>query len=189
MATHELYIGGPPSRNYSQAMFPAVPFNEAAAPFNQIGPASHKGPIGYNLTRLLDFGGTDHALAEFLRENAVAAADVLGVQIIPKNMLLLGFHYRVVNPKAGVTLTPKLRGKAHTFAAIDGSVAGEGFYPASGAAVAAVTEGVASLALAVFDTKPDMLDLTLTAVPADGLAGFAIEITPVVLATNMGGYR
>lgn len=188
MATHEIYVGGPPTRNYSQSMFPAVPFNEAAAPFNQIGVAAHKGPIGYADTRLLDFSG-DNALAEFLRENTVAAADVLGVVLIPKNVILLGFYYRVITPKAGVTLTPRLRGKAHTFAAIDGAAAGEGFYPASGVAAAAVTEGVIDLSAAVYDVKPDMLDLTLTAIPAGGLSGFSLEISPVMLAVNTGGYR
>lgn len=188
MATHELYLGGPPSRNYGLSMFPARPFNEATAPFNTIGPAAHKGSYVYKDTRRLDFSGDDHALAEFLRENVVAQADVLGAVLIPKDCLLLGFHYRIIKAKAGVTLTPKFRGKAHTFAAIDGSVdGGNGFYPASGAAVAAVTEGVASLALAVFDNKPDMLDLTLTAVPAGGIGGFAIDITPIFVHVADGG--
>ena len=189
MATHELYIGGPPSRNYSQAMFPAVPFNEAAAPFNTISVAAHKGPAAYNDKRILDFGGDDHALAEFLRSNTVVQGDKLGAVLIPKNMLLLGFTVKVV--KAGpatLSLTPSFRGKAHTFAAINGAVAGEAvFYPASGAAVAAISEGVASLAVAVFDNKPDMLDLTLTTLPAGGLGKLILEITPVMIATTQGG--
>lgn len=190
MATHELYLGGPPSRNYGLSMFPAVPFNEAQAPFNQIGPAAHKGPIGYNDKRRLAFDGTDHALAEFVRNNTVADGDVLGAVLIPKNMLLLGFTAQVL--KAGpatLSIIPKLRGKAHTFAAIDGAtvMSEPVFYPASGTGVAAVAEGVVDLGTAVFDNKPDMLDLTLDVLPADGLGSLVIEVTPVFLSTNAGG--
>jgi hypothetical protein len=164
-------------------------FNEAAAPFNQIGVAAHKGPIGAADTRLLDFGGSDHALAEFVRNNTVAQGDKLGVVLIPKNVLLLGFYIKVVNPAAGVTLTPSLRGKAHTYAAIDCSAVSEGFYAASGAAVPLVTEGVLSLALAVYDIKPDMLDMTLTALGAGGFGDLKIVISPVMLSVDTGGYR
>lgn len=188
MAIHELYVGGPPSRNYSQAMFPLPTFSETDAAFTGIGMAAHKGPVSYNATRLLDFSG-DHALAEFLRENTVAQGDTLGVVIVPRNMLYLGMYFKVVNPVTGITITPKFRGKASTFAAINGAVAGEGFIPASGTDVAAVTEGVVSLALAVFDIKPDMLDLTLTALPATKLAGFKMIVSPVLVATDAGGYR
>src|SRR6478609_9833171 len=153
MATHELYLGGPPTRNYGLSMFPGVPFNDAQAPFNQIGPAAHKGPIGYNDKRRLAFDGTDHALSEFVRNTTIADGDVLGAVLIPKNQLLLGFTVQVL--KAGtatLSIVPKLRGKAHTFAAIaaDAVMSEPVFYPASGTDVAAISEGVASLALAVF---------------------------------------
>jgi hypothetical protein len=185
MATHELYVGGPPTRKYSQAMYPAVAFNDAIAPFNEIGPAAHKGPIGYNLTRRLDFSG-DRALAEFLRENTVTDADVLGLVIIPRCVLFLGFYYKVVTPKDGVTLTPRLRGKATSFAAIDASVAAEGFVAPGGGAL--VTEGAVTLAGVQFDIKPDILDMTLTAVPDSGLSGLVMIVSPVVLSTDAGGY-
>lgn len=186
MATHELYIGGPPTRNYSQAMFPAVAFNEAAAPFNQIGMAAHKGPIGYADTRLLDFG-VDHALSEFVRENTVAQGDKLGVVLIPKNMLFMGFYYEIITPQAGLTLTPSLRGKATVFTAIDGSAAAKGFVAPGGGAL--VTEGAVTMAGVQFDIKPDMLDLTLTALGAGGLGAFKMIVSPVMLAVDTGGYR
>lgn len=186
MATHELYVGGPPTRNYSQAMYPAVAFDEATSPFNKIGPAGHKGPIGFNLTRLLDFTH-DNALAEFLRNTSVAAADVLGLVIVPKNLLFLGFYYKVHTAKAGVTLTPRLRGKATAFTAIDCSAVAEGFVAPGGGAI--ITEGAVTLAGAQYDNKPDMFDVTLTALPATKLAGLKIEFSPVVLAVNIGGYR
>jgi len=190
MATHELYLGGPPSRNYGLSMFPAQPFNEAAAPFNQIGVASHKGPAAYNDKRRLDFAGGDHALSEWARNATIVAGDKLGAVLIPKNCLFLGFSAQVIAAgPATLSITPSLRGKAHTFAAINGAVVMPEpvFYPASGAAVAQISEGVASLALAVFDNKPDMLDLTLTTLPAGKLGGLILEITPVLITTAVGG--
>ncbi len=186
MATHELYIGGPSTKNYSQAMFPAVPFVDTAAPFTLIGPAAHKGPIGYNDTRLLDFGA-DHALTEFSRNTTIAQGDVLGVVLIPKNMLFLGFYYKIVTPQAGLTLTPALRGNATAFTAISGAAVAEGFVAPGGGAL--VTEGIVSMASVYFDIKPNMLDLTLTALPAGKLGSFKMIISPVLLSTAAGGYR
>lgn len=203
MATHELYIGGPPTRNYSQAMFPAVPFNADAAAF-QVGPAAHKGPIGYADTRLLDFG-SDHALAEFMRENTVAQGDDLGVVLIPKDVLFLGFHYSILNPVEGLTLTPMLRDKSVTFTAIDmnpqpveadpdavppvlaqDAVFSAFVAPGGGAGV---TSGVVNLGAAFYDVKPYMLDLRVTAVGDAGLGALKLVVSPILLATNTGGYR
>lgn len=185
MATHELYVGGPPSRNYSQAMFPAPTFSDTGAAF-QVGPAAHKGPIGYALTRMLDFSG-DHALAEWARENTYVQGDTLGVVLIPQNVILLGFYYKVINGVAGITLTPNMRGKALTYTAINGATETEGFVVAGGGAL--VTEGAVTFATAQYDNKPDMFDLVLTALPATKLAGFKAVFSPVVLAVDTGGYR
>jgi hypothetical protein len=184
MATHELYIGGPPTRNYGLGMFPAVPFNDAAAGF-QVGPAAHKGPAAFNDKRRLDFTGDDHALNHFLNESNVVVGDTLGVVLLPKNMLFLGFSYQVLKAVAGVALTPKIRGNALIFSAIDCSVAGEVLFvaPSGGAGIA---EGVVDLGAAGFNNKPDMLDLTITAAP-EGLNGLILEITPVIISTAMGG--
>jgi hypothetical protein len=162
-------------------------FNEAAAPFNQIGTAAHKGPIGYADTRLLDFTGPDHALAEFLRENSVVQGDVLGTILIPKNHLFLGFYYKVIDPVAGLSITPKLRGKALVFTAIDASVAAEGFVAPGGGAI--ITEGAVTMVAAQYDNKPDMFDLTLTALTAGTLNGLKMIVSPVLLAVATGGYR
>jgi len=136
---------------------------------------------------VLDFSGGDYALSEFLRNTPPVQTDKLGCVLIPRNCLLLGFSYKVIKAKAGVSLTPSLRGKASTYAAINCATLNDGFYAASGAAVAAVQEAVVSLALCWFDNKPDMLDLTLTAVPASGLSGVVLEITPVLITTSVGG--
>jgi hypothetical protein len=189
MATHELYIGGPSTKNYGLSMFPAVPFVETGKDF-QVGPAAHKGPAAFNLKRRLDFSGADHALAEFVRNTAVVAADRLGAILVPKNMLFLGFSVQVIQAgPATLSLTPNMRGKAHTWAPIDCAVVMPNpvFYAGSGAAVPQVLEGVASLALAVFDNKPDMLDLVVTTLPATKFGSLILEITPVLIATSLGG--
>lgn len=186
MANYELYIGGPPSRNFSRAMFPSQPFDEAKVPFTTLSMASQKGPIAYSNMRLLDFTN-DNALAEFTRSNLILAADRLGVVLIPKNTLFLGFYYKVEKAVAGITLTPSLRGKALTFTAINGGLLAEGFVAPGGGAL--VTEGVISLAAAMFDIKPDILDLTLTALPATKLAGFRMLISPVLVEVDTGGFR
>lgn len=186
MATHELYIGGPSSKNYSQAMFPAPAFSETAKPFTQVGVAAHKGPIGFADTRLLDFGA-DHALGEFARNTTIAQGDVLGVVLIPKNHLFLGFYYKIITAQTGLTLTPALRGKATVFTAIAGGTVAEGFVAPAGGAI--VTEGAVSMAGAQYDNKPDMLDLALTALPAGKMGAFKMVISPVLLAVDTGGYR
>lgn len=185
MTIHELYIGGPPTRNAGLSMFPAVAFDDTAAGF-QVGPAAHKGPIGYNLTRMLDFSGDDFALSEWMRNASYAAADKLGVVIIPQNMLYLGFYYKVIKGVAGISLTPNLRGKSLTYTAIDASVETEGFVAPGAGAI--VTEGAITLAAAQYDNKPDMFELVLTALPAGKLAGLKMIVSPVVLAVDSGGY-
>lgn len=186
MATYEVYLGGPPTKNYGLSMFPAIPFDEAGAGF-QVGPAAHKGPAAYNDKRLLDFTGGDYALSEMIRNTPPVQGDILGCVLIPKNTILFGFSYKVIKAKAGVTVTPRLRGKASTYVAINCATLNEGFYVASGTAVPAITEAVCSLALCWFDNKPDMLDLTLTALPASGLSGVSLELTPVFVTTSVGG--
>lgn len=186
MATLELYIGGPPTKNYSQAMFPAVPFDQTIAPFNKIGVAAHKGPIGYADTRLLDFG-VDQALGEFVRNNTIAQGDKLGVVLIPKNLLFMGFYYKVENPVVGLTMTPSRRVLGTAWTAIDCSVAAEGFCGPAGGAL--VTAGAVSMAGVTYTILPDMLDMTLTAYGAAKLGALKMTISPVMLATNTGGTR
>lgn len=184
MSNFELYIGGPATRNQSLAMFPAVPFNAAQSPFNKIGVAAHKGPSCFNDKRVLDFS-TDRALQEFARNNAVVATDVLGVVLVPRNILFMGFYYKVVKPQAGLTLTPRLRVKGTAYTAIDCSVVAEGFVAPAGGAI--VTQGAVSMAGVLYDNAPDMFDLTVTALPASKFGNFSAIFTVVGMTVDQGG--
>jgi hypothetical protein len=187
MATHELYVGGPPTTNSGLGFYPAPAFNEAAAPFTTMEMAAHKGPNGYSDTRLLDFTGPDHALAHWVRNATIAQGDVLGAIIITKNHLYLGFYYKVISPVAGLSITPRLRGKSLTYTAIDASAAAEGYVaPGSGAII---TEGAVTLAAAQYDNKPDIFDLVLTAYTAGTLHGLKMIVSPNLISVANGGYR
>lgn len=184
---HEIYIGGPPTANYSRAMFPAPPFNAASAPFQAVKVAAHKNPTGFGLTRVLDT--TDHALAQFLRENTVAQGDVLGTVLMPKNVVVEGFFYEVERP-AGValTLTPSLRGVAGaTLPAINGNVAGKGFARLGSAAWQTASGSLteAGDGTEFFLADPSVLDLALTAFTK--LGDLRLVITPLVKTLYHGG--
>lgn len=189
MATHEIYIGGPPTANYSRAMFPAAPFNAGSAAFTGIRPAAHKGNTGYSLTRVLDTA--QKAMAEFLRENVVAQGDVLGSIIIPQDVLFKGLFYRLESPTGtGATvITPSLRGvAAATFPTIDANATAgaKGFTKAAG--VAWVDESAAAAGDDFFIAEPTILDLTLTTLPADGLGTLRLVLAPIVTELVNGQY-
>lgn len=173
---HELYIGGPPTRNYSRAMFPAPPFNAASAAMQQMKVAAHKGNTGYALTRVVDT--TDHALGEFLRENTIAEGDALGLVLIPKNVVVKGFFFEVENPAgAALTLTPRLRGIAGaTLPTIDGAVAGKGFAKLGGAAWVNASGAVEGDDW--FMADPAILEVELT--DYTDLRGLRLVISPLV---------
>lgn len=189
MATHELYIGGPPTANYSRSMFPAAPFNAASAAFTGIRPAAHKGNTGYSLTRVLDTA--QKAMAEFLRENTVAQGDVLGSVIIPQDVLLKGLFYRLVTPTGTgtTTITPSLRGVTGgtlpTIAA-NGTAGTKGFAKIGGAAW--ITASGAAEGDDFFIAAPTILDLTLTALPAGGLGALRLVLCPLVTELENGQY-
>lgn len=177
MAIHEIYIGGPPTRNYSRAAFPAPPFVASAAPFQQVKVSAHKAPTAYGLTRVIDT--RDHALSEFLRENVVAAGDSLGAILIPKNVVVKGFFFEVERAAGdAVTLTPAIRGLAGaTLPDIDANVVGKGFAKLGGAAWQAASGAAAGDDFYMAD--PGVLDLTLTTM-ATGLGSLRVVITPLV---------
>lgn len=193
MATHEIYVGGPPSANYSRSMFPAPPFSAGSAVFQGIRPAAHKGNTGYALTRVLDTAQA--AMAEFLRENTVAQGDVLGSILIPQNVLFKGVFWLLESPTGTgtTTITPSLRG-----------VTG-GTLPTIAANGAAGTKGFAKLGSTAWKTTsasvegenngndffiaaPTILDLTLTALPAGGLGALRLTLSPLVTELLSGQY-
>lgn len=185
MAKHELYLGGPARGNGSRSQFPSVPFDANATVFKEMRPAAHKGPSQYALTRTLDFGN-DHALQEYVRNNAIAAADVLNLQVIPKDVLLYGLFVNVENPVAGVSLTFALDDGTIFATAVDCSVAGTMFVPPGGAAW--ITDGAADLGTAEFANVPKMLQATVTAVGAGGFGALRISVSPLMSQLQEGQY-
>lgn len=191
MATFEIYVGGPPSANYSRSMLPAPPFNPAGAAFLAMTPAAHKGPTGYGLTRVIDV--EQHAMAEFLRENTLAQGDILGSIIIPQNVILKGFFYEVQRAQgtATTTITPSLRGvTGGTLPVIAANTAGKGYaktgataWTSTNASLGDETDGAD-----FFIATPTILDLTLTVLPASGLGALRLLITPMVENLDHGQY-
>ena len=169
MATHELYVGGPATANYSRAMFPAPAFNAADDQFKRVTVASHQGPTAYALSRVLDVA--DNAFAEYVRNHTIAQGDVIGSILIPQNFLLTGAWYRLVTPQgtATTTITPSVRDLAGaTLPAIAANgTAGTVGYTHLGEAAWITANGFvpvdAAAKGAVFFATPAILDLTLTA--------------------------
>lgn len=176
MAIHEIYIGGAPTANYSRAMLPAPPFNANSGSAQALKVAAHKGPTSYGLTR--DINTADYSLAEFLRENTVAEGDVLGSILIPKDILVKGVYFEVMNPAGeALVITPQLRGvAAATLPTIDGNVAGKGFAMLGGSEW--VDETAAVDGDAFFIAEPTVLDLVLTTYTT--LGALHLTITPLV---------
>jgi hypothetical protein len=183
MATHELYVGGPGQASISRSMYPRPTFNPALDGFKRMTVAAHKGPTQYAITRTLD--AADFALAEYLRNNTVAAADVLNLQVIPKSTLLYGVRVRVEKPVAGLTLTFGLSDGSALGAVVDCSVVSDAFVVVGGAWV---TAGAVNLGSANFSNVPRALQATVTAIGAAKLGGARIHISPLVSQTEEGQF-
>lgn len=177
MALHELYIGGPPTRNYSRAMLPAPPFVASAGPFQQLKVAAHKGPTSYGLTRVLDT--EHHSVSEFLQNTPVVADDVLGVALIPKNVVLKGFFYEVERVAGNaLVVTPSLRGiDGATLPEIDCNTLGKGFAMLGDGAWITETGAISGDNWLI--AEPTILDLTIDTMDED-LGGLRLVITPLV---------
>lgn len=191
MATHELYLGGPPTTNYSRGMFPSAPFNEAAEPFLSMRPAAHKGPNSFALNRVLDFGSvtshggnSDTALKNWEATATVAQGDVLGLLVIPKHVTLLGVFFNVVSA-AGVamTLTPSLRVAAAAFPAVNGNVVGAAL-TAPGVVAGITATGSAATIVPWYIAEPDILEVELTAWTSFG--SLRLEVTAILQDLSSG---
>lgn len=187
MALHELYVGGPgrPGGTFNRSQFPAPTFNAADPAFQEMVAAVHKGPIGTALTRTLDFGN-DHALMEYVANNAIVAADDLHIQVVPAHTLLLGLHVEVETPQAGVSLTFTLSDGTTFGGAIDCSTVSSQFTPPNG--LAWVTDGAASLATAEFANVVKMLRADVTALGAGGFGRLRISVSPILMHLKEGQY-
>lgn len=175
MITRELYLGGPATSNASRAMLPAPTFSANSAVFKAMRPSLHKGGF---LNRVLDFRD-DKALANYVAEQAAAGTpittnDVLGVLVVPQNIILRGMFYEVERAgNASLVLTPKLRVLTTAQPAITASALGKGAgVPGDGAWIAA-NGAMAGDPFAM--VTPDMLDLTVTAI-GEGLGELRLNI-------------
>jgi hypothetical protein len=200
MATHEIYVGGPPTANYSRAMFPAPAFNAAAQWALDLKPSAHKGPVDYQLGRVLKPGTTgstrnanDYALQEFIRNTNIVQGDVLGSILVPPNCLFHGVY--VFNRKAvgqAMVITPSLRGvTGGTFPTIDANALLTGFTRAGGTAwqTASGTLSDAADGTPFLIVAPTVLDLTLTTLTAKSdLYNLDLTLVPVVTAFDTGQY-
>lgn len=186
MATHELYVGGPKaSANASRAMYPRPAF--VAADWANTQPAAHKGPTQYALTRLID-PVDDYAMAEFLRNNVVAAADVLNLQGIPAGSLLYAVEVNVITPEPGLSLTFSLSNAAVLGAAVDMNVAGR-ILLLPGSATNISASGAASLENAYWVEDALMLRATVTAAATAGELGKAkFTVSPLISIFDGGAY-
>lgn len=183
MATHELYVGGPGNAKLSRAMYPSATFNPALAAFKKMTVAAHKGPAQFANTRTLD--STDHALAEYLRSNAVVATDVLNLQVITASSLFYALRVRVEKPVAGLSLTFGLSDASALGAAVDCSAVSDEIVVIGGIWV---TAGAVNLGVANFANVPRMLQATVTAIGAAKFSGLRMHITPLVSQLEEGQY-
>lgn len=193
MATHELYIGGPATANYSRSMLPSPPFNASQAVFKSIRPAAHKGNTGYALTRVIDTA--QKAMAEYLKTHTVAQGDVIGSILIPQDLIFRGLFYRVdtASGTGTTTITPSLRGvTGGTFPTIAGNTAGgKGFAKIGQVAwvsTSATIEPSSDGGTDFFIAAPTIVDLTLTALPAGGLGALRLVVSPLVTDLVSGQY-
>lgn len=187
MATYELYLGGPASANASRAMFPAPSFSQSSAVFKGMRPAVHKGKF---LNRVLDFRD-DFALRNFITTQAangaaVTTADILGLLVIPQNVLVHGAFYDVERAGgAGLQLTPSWRVGAQTLPVIDAATVARGYAGISEAAWLTTNTGAAGNPQVMM--LPEMLDLAVTAIGA-GFGDLRLNIGLVIEDLTAGQY-
>jgi hypothetical protein len=188
MSIRDLYIGGPASANVGRDFFPSVPFNAADPAMLALTPAAHKGPSEFGLTRVLslvpDLTTSDgsaiksYFAAQTAAGTPLAVGDVLGLILLPPNVLFKALHVAVEGAVTGLTLTPSTRVGGLTFPAIDCAALIPGQICAPGDA-AWVTDGPL-LGNPTYNAAPDILQLTVTALPAGGLNGLRLRMTPLV---------
>ena len=192
MATHQLWEGGPAVSKLTRSQFPSYTFSASDAKIKALDMSQHYGTPYAVLRRVLDFKN-DYALQEYFRNNAVAAADVLNVLLIPKDTLVLGYFVEVENAADGGALTLTFGTAGGTIigdtsdaaVAIDATSAVARFSAPNGAWITA--NGAMSLATATAQITPDMVQVTLATKAAAGLAGFGnlrLNVSAMVIQAN-----
>lgn len=193
MATHEIYVGGPPTHNYSRAMFPAPPFDGLSEPFLSVKVSAHKGPVSYDVGRTLD-PANDTALGNYFATANLAQGDILNAILIPTRTVMRGVFYRVER-LAGVplVLTASIEngnGTIVTLGPINGNPDIEDDEPNQGFASPGDTEFVQVSGgiegKAYYFHEPAILRLALTTFTAWG--DLALSVIPVLDKYESGRY-
>jgi hypothetical protein len=198
MTIHQLYDGGPANSTIARTQWPAYPFLASDPAFAAVDVAVHNGYGVAQLRRTLDFKN-DYALRGYFTRNAVAAADVLNVLLLPAKSLLLGCFVQIeaVND-SGTANTLKFGTAAGIIigdttgaaVAVDATVLSSNYSAPNGPWVNGTGGGVVSLATAQYiGTYPDMLQVTLATLATASLAGFGnlrlnVEATILKLGEN-----
>lgn len=171
MAYHRLYHGGLPVNNPEYAMYPAAQINQT----DVLPQAAHKAPIYFGNTRLFDFTQKDiyrqAGLQQYLDANPIAQGDVIGASACSAPALLHGFAWGVEVAEAGVSMAATLHYQGTTLDTIDGSVVGS---------------NCKLLATPVWLAASDIVDLTLTAWPANGVGDLRFWVTPLLIVPQRG---
>jgi hypothetical protein len=192
MTIHELWQGGPAVSKLSRSQFPSYVFSASDAKIKALDMSQHYGTPYAVLRRVLDFKN-DIALRQYFRDNAVAAADVLNVLLVPKGTLVLGYYVEVENPADGGALTLSFGTAGGTIIGdtssaavpIDATAAAAKFSAPNAAWITA--NGAMSLATATAQITPDMVQVTLTTKATAGLAGFGnlrLNVSAMVVQVN-----
>lgn len=193
MTIHQLYDGGPANSTIKRTQWPAYPFSASDPAFAAIDVSQHFGSQFALLRRVLDFKN-DYALRNYFTNNAVAAADVLNLILLPPTTLLVGLYLEVENIEdngtamtitAGTAAGLKFGYNGTTSVAVDCTALSANFSPVGGAWVNGTAGGTVSLATTQYiGTQPDMVQVTLASLATASLAGFGnlrLNLEAVVL--------
>jgi hypothetical protein len=186
MSIRELYIGGGPAQNYpGMEMFPRQAFSATDPNMLALTPSSQNG-----VTRVLDFEWDD-SLKHYVSQQTqlgtpIVAADVLGVALLPPNVLFLGIYVSVSRPQAGVILTPSTRNGGLTFPAINCGAAQVGEFAAPDA-TSWVTGGPGAEVESVTLTTPGSGYTTAPTVALTGGGGTGATATATLVGAGLSG--
>ncbi len=208
MATHCLVQGGIRTVNADYNMFPTV-----LPGVDQVYKAEVRTPAVHSLARVLDFasgmmvtnpnvpaaispeawGST--GLVNFLKNNTVAANDVLQICVLPRRTMLTHVYLRVAKPITPCAFTLRVAGRSSNL--------GSPIVLGTGISGAATTEMLIDVAAhnsgnPVWFKQNDVLELIPTSMPAvtvgsdgqnaGGLMGLGLVIAPIVFEFEKGAF-
>lgn len=183
---HFLHHGGPCVQNHGIGMYPQ---NYWPGADDYARSASHKGNIDFALTRKLAFyvdrscpnhGGGSGPLTQYCEQNTIAANDEIIATLLPNRSLFSEVWWEVIKPIAGITfdlvVLDTAGAVAYTLATgVDGGTADHGMID------------VATVAGApVYLHDNHMLAIVPTALPASGVKGWSVKVSPTLREFERG---